>query len=70
MTICGTLEYLAPEILSEDGYGAAVDYWSMGVLVYEMLFGMSNHSFCSSQTLGIFPTIIFEFDVYPCRFFL
>ena len=40
-TICGTLEYLAPEILSEKGYDNSVDFFSLGCLIFEMLFGKS-----------------------------
>lgn len=39
MTKCGTIEYLAPEVIEAKGYDYAVDYWSLGCLLYEMLTG-------------------------------
>ncbi len=39
-SVCGTPEYLAPEILFKMGHGKAVDWWTLGALLYEMLTGL------------------------------
>jgi serum/glucocorticoid-regulated kinase 2 len=39
-SMCGTPEYMAPEVLAQSGHGFCVDYWGLGMIVYEMMTGL------------------------------
>ena len=49
MTFCGTLDYLAPEMIQGTGHDESVDMWTMGVLLYELLTGQSPFGSSSKE---------------------
>ncbi|KAL3786605.1 hypothetical protein HJC23_008201 [Cyclotella cryptica] len=57
-TFCGTPLYLAPEIVLSKGHDRAVDYWSLGCLIYEMLFGTTPFYEKGIDQKGLFRNIV------------
>ena len=58
VSICGTREYLAPEVLNRKGYCQSCDWWSFGCLIHEMLTGETPFlKYCTSEE-SLFNAII------------
>jgi len=55
-TLCGTPEYIAPEVLLNVGHGKGVDWWTLGILLYEMLAG--EPPFVDDNPMGIYEKIL------------
>jgi protein kinase A len=55
-TLCGTPEYIAPEVLLNKGHGKAVDWWTLGILIFEMIAGQPP--FCDDEPMGIYQKIL------------
>jgi serine/threonine protein kinase len=64
--ICGTPEYISPEVLSSRGYGKSTDWWALGILIFEMLAGYSP--FAADDAISVCTRIIKGDVRFPVSF--
>ena len=63
-TMCGTPNYLSPEVILNQGHGTATDHWSLGVMIYEMVAGENPFYYDDMPQMELFETIVKE-KFYP-----
>uniref|UniRef100_A0A0K0DS25 non-specific serine/threonine protein kinase n=1 Tax=Strongyloides stercoralis TaxID=6248 RepID=A0A0K0DS25_STRER len=63
MQLCGTPDYIAPEVILRQGYGKPVDWWALGIIVYEFLVGVVP--FCGDTPENLFACIIRDEPEFP-----
>jgi serine/threonine protein kinase len=65
-TLCGTPDYLAPEIILSKGHDRSVDFWALGVLIYEMCAGFVP--FYSDDPMEVYQLILAHDLKFPSQF--
>ena len=65
-TLCGTAEYLSPEIVNSKGHGKGADWWALGVVIYEMLAGYPP--FYAQNPFEIYQQVLKAQPMYPSHF--
>ena len=65
-TLCGTPEYMAPEMILHHGHGLALDWWTLGVLIYEMLVGYPPFE-GGEEPLALYANIVANEPRFPSK---
>lgn len=65
-TLCGTPDYIAPEVINTKAYNKSVDWWSLGILIYEMLAGVTP--FTASNPVKTYENILSAPLTFPSFF--
>lgn len=65
-TLCGTPDYIAPEVVATKPYNKSVDWWSFGILIFEMLAGYTP--FCDPSPMKTYENILAGHVRYPSFF--